>query len=77
MNEALVPFLGPSEARRLTDQVKRDAKALWRKLGELYNGGAHTALGYSSWHAYCEAEFRHGAVAQLPTARRRPCSGRP
>jgi hypothetical protein len=60
MNEALVPFLGPSEARRLTDQVKRDAKALWRKLGELYNGGAHTALGYSSWHAYCEAEFDMG-----------------
>lgn len=60
MNEALVPVLGPSEARRLTEEVKRDAQALWRKLVDLYEGGAHTALGYSSWHAYCEAEFDMG-----------------
>jgi hypothetical protein len=59
-NEALVPILGPSEARRLTDQVKRDAESLWRRLVELYDGGAHAALGYSSWQAYCEAEFGVG-----------------
>jgi hypothetical protein len=58
MNEALVPILGPSEARRLTDEVKRDVEALWGKLLELYDGGAHTALGYSSWGAYFEVEFR-------------------
>jgi VRR-NUC domain len=57
VNGALVPILGPSEARRLTDEVKRDAKALWQKLVELYDGGAHTALGYSSWGAYFETEF--------------------
>jgi VRR-NUC domain len=57
VNEALVPVLGPSEARRLTNEVKRDAEALWRKLVELYDGGAHTALGYSSWGAYFEVEF--------------------
>jgi hypothetical protein len=57
MNEALVPVLGPSEARRLTKEVKRNAEELWRKLVELYNGGAHTALGYSSWGAYFETEF--------------------
>jgi VRR-NUC domain len=61
MNEqALVPILGPSEARRLTDEIKRDAEALWQKLVELYDGGAHTALGYSSWQAYCETEFGFG-----------------
>ena len=60
MNEALVPVLGPSEARRLTDEVKRDAETLWRKLVELYDGGAHTALGYSSWQGYCDAEFGFG-----------------
>jgi hypothetical protein len=60
MNEALVPVLGPSEARRLTNEVKRDAEALWRKLVELYEGGAHTALGYLSWDAYCAAEFDVG-----------------
>jgi hypothetical protein len=60
VNEALVPVLGPAAARRLTDEVKRDAEALWRKLVELYEGGAHTALGYSSWDAYCAAEFDLG-----------------
>ena len=58
--QALVPVLGPSEARRLTDAIKRDAEALWQKLVELYDGGAHTALGYSSWQTYCEAEFGFG-----------------
>lgn len=46
-----------AEARSLTDQVKEDAQALWTKLLALYEGGAHTALGYSSWATYYEAEF--------------------
>jgi hypothetical protein len=37
--------LGPSEARRLTDQVKRDVQELWTKLVRLYEGEAHTASG--------------------------------
>ncbi len=45
------------EARRLTDQVKRDAEQLWQQLVRLYEGDAHTALGYFSWGAYFEAEF--------------------
>jgi hypothetical protein len=53
-------MLGPSEARRFTDQVKRDAAALWRKLIELYEGGAWSALNYTSWHEYCKAEFGFG-----------------
>ena len=58
MNEqALVPVLGPSEARRLTNEVKRDAETLWQKLVELYEAGAHAALNYPSWHEYCTAEF--------------------
>ncbi len=44
-------------ARVLTDEVKADAAALWAKLLELYEGKAHSALGYSSWGAYYEAEF--------------------
>lgn len=36
------------EARALTDQVKRHAEELWRELVQLYEGGAHTALGYSA-----------------------------
>jgi hypothetical protein len=52
--------LGPSEARRLTDQVKRDVQELWTKLVRLYEGEAHTALGYASWAAYMAAEFGMG-----------------
>jgi hypothetical protein len=49
-----------NEARKLTAKVRRDAEALWLKLLDLYEGGAHTALGYSSWAAYFEAEFGQG-----------------
>jgi hypothetical protein len=56
----LVPTFGPAEARRLTNQVKRDAHALWLRLTELYEGGAWSALNYASWHEYCKAEFGFG-----------------
>lgn len=59
-----VALLSRDEARSLTDEVKGDAERLWRKLVELYDGGAHLALGYSSWGAYFKTEFgaseRHG-----------------
>lgn len=44
----------------LTEEVKADAQKLWAKLLSLYEGGAHIALGYSSWAEYCEKEFRIG-----------------
>ena len=50
-------ILSRDEARSLTDAVKDDAERLWRKLVELYEGGAHKALGYSSWEAYFRTEF--------------------
>jgi hypothetical protein len=46
------------EARQLTDEVKADVQRLWSKLLALYEGGAHTALGYKSWAEYCQEEFR-------------------
>jgi DNA N-6-adenine-methyltransferase (Dam) len=49
--------LSPDDARALTDEVKRDAAALWTKLLALYEGRAHAALGYASWADYCAAEF--------------------
>lgn len=57
MTELAVQTLSPGTARILTDEVKRDAESLWRKLVELYEGDAHSALKYPSWHAYCDAEF--------------------
>jgi hypothetical protein len=50
--------LSKVEARRLTEEVKADAQRLWTKLLSLYEGGAHSALGYTSWAEYCEQEFQ-------------------
>ncbi len=52
-----VASLSATDARTLTDQVKADAQALWAKLLDLYVGGAHLVLDYSSWGGYCAAEF--------------------
>ena len=52
--------MSEAEARAATEQVKTDAAALWRSLLRLYEGQAHTALGYSSWSDYCAAEFDIG-----------------
>lgn len=49
--------LTASTARQLTDAIKRDVDSLWERLLNAYEQGAHTALGYSSWAAYCKAEF--------------------
>jgi hypothetical protein len=54
--------LSADEARALTDEVRDDAAALWSKLLHLYEGGAHTALGYGSWGAYYEEEFGESAT---------------
>lgn len=56
----LTDLLTEAEARSLTDEVKADAQRLWAKLLRLYEGGAHIALGYTSWAAYCEQELRIG-----------------
>lgn len=44
--------MSAEEARMLTDQVKDDARALWAKLLDLKQRGAHIALGYSNWADY-------------------------
>lgn len=57
MEVEVLTTLSQKEARRLTDEVKKDAQALWHRLVQLYDGNAHESLGYSAWHEYCEAEF--------------------
>ena len=52
--------LTADDARALTDEVKTDALNLWTKLLRLHESGAHTALGYASWHEYCTEEFNMG-----------------
>lgn len=56
-NALLRTPLSANEARRITDEVKADAAALWTKLLRLYGGEAHIALGHTSWGAYFEQEF--------------------
>jgi hypothetical protein len=58
--QSLTRNLTEVDARRLTDEVKADAQRLWAKLLSLYEGGAHIALGYSSWADYCQQEFKMG-----------------
>lgn len=57
MEVEVLNTLSQKEARRLTDEVKTDARALWHRLIQLYEGNAHEALGYSAWHEYCDVEF--------------------
>jgi len=64
--------LDMAEARVLTDEVRDRAQELWFRMRELYQGAAHTALGYSSWADYCAAEFDIGksrAYQMLDAAR--------
>jgi hypothetical protein len=55
--EVEVVTMSGDDARMLTDEVKKDAAALWDKLLRLYRGGAHLALGYTSWGEYFVAEL--------------------
>jgi hypothetical protein len=41
----------------LTDSIKADTEAIWLRLLDAYERGAHTALGYDSWADYMQAEF--------------------
>ena len=49
--------LTASQARELTDRIRITLDGLWDLVIEAFNGRAHAALGYSSWDAYCNAEF--------------------
>jgi len=83
-----VAALTPDAARALTDEVRQRTAEIWAKLLSLYEGGAHTALGYESWGAYFEAEFDQSynygyrllksaeVVAQLPMGNSQPSSER-
>lgn len=61
---AVVEPMSREDARSLTDEARAAGEELWRKLLALYQGGAHTALGYDAWGDYFEHEFggdrRHG-----------------
>lgn len=46
------------EARDLTDRIKAGVETVWALLLEAHERGAWVALGYHTWNAYVEGEFR-------------------
>lgn len=56
----------PDQARRFTDEIKRDGSALWQKVAEAYDGRIWVALGYESgqrgWQRYIADEFPDGLL---------------
>jgi hypothetical protein len=46
-----------SQAKELTQRIKRSAEATWKLLAEAHERKAWKPLGYKSWKAYAEAEF--------------------
>lgn len=54
------------QARRFTDEIKRDGQALWEKVAEAYDGRIWIALGYEAgaagWQAYIADEFPDGLL---------------
>lgn len=58
-------------ARRLTDQIRHHLGSAITKLTQAREGGADTALGYDTWHAYVEAEFGDLRELRLPVVERR------
>lgn len=50
-------MLTEKEARRITDDIKKDLGLLWDKIIKAWDGEAHKALGYDSWQAYVSGEF--------------------
>lgn len=53
----VVVLLTQAAARKLTDEIKADAHKLSDKIVQAYDGGAWSALGYSSWREYTMSEF--------------------
>lgn len=54
------------QARRFTDEIKRDGAALWQKVAEAYDGRIWIALGYEvgqpGWKKYIADEFPDGLL---------------
>lgn len=46
------------EAREITEAINRTGDQLWRLIYEAHTRFAHKALGYKTWGAYVEVEFR-------------------
>lgn len=57
------------DARTLTDRIKVAVEGTWLLIQEAYTSRAWAALGYDTWDAYVDAEFRTARLA-LPKEER-------
>lgn len=57
------------QARQLTDRIKVAVEGTWLLIQEAYTSRAWAALGYATWDAYVDAEFRTARLA-LPKEER-------
>jgi hypothetical protein len=63
------PQCTPEQAREITERIKVGVEAVWHLIVQAYQGGAHRALGYSSWDDYCTREFGTSRI-RLPREER-------
>lgn len=52
-----IALASQDQARTLTDRIKVAVEGTWLLIQEAYTSRAWAALGYSTWDAYCTAEF--------------------
>lgn len=55
MNDVTLP--STEQARALTDRIKIAVEGTWQLIREAYTSRTWAVLGYSTWDAYCTAEF--------------------
>lgn len=53
----VVKALTETQARKLTERIRKSTEELWKLVGEAHDGRAWEPLGYASWDAYVAAEF--------------------
>jgi predicted XRE-type DNA-binding protein len=66
----VVIAMSPESARALTDRIRECLTASYELLERAWLSGAWYVLGYSSWDAYCRAEFEGARMLSPPRAQR-------
>lgn len=65
----VLEVMDATEARELTDGLRKGLDLAWEVVAKLYAGRAWLALGHPTWDEYCEAEF-DGCRVKLPREER-------
>lgn len=63
--------LSAEDARTLTDQIRQTLRVGHDLIIRAFQGRAWTALGYSTWDAYCAGEFNEARMVRLDREQRK------